>query len=260
MWIQSLLSLALALLLPAVPIQEGRADLAGAYEQAFAAQDEAALRALWSEHPGQILAIFDRDLEASLAAWEASPEAPDVARIAELQARALWSARIASAVTGRPIFSDYASAFAGWTASEKASFRRGQAAFGEAIGALRAGKAEEALLAASTCRELALPLGDWWGSAMGLGAEAQALAALGRHAEALTAASQARLLNHQLGLAGSELGDLQVMLRSARELGRLERARAAAADALALARAQGAADAVAALEQDVAGLEGELAK
>ncbi len=225
--------------LPAASLDE----LTSAYGEACDARDAAALAKLWKEHPQRILATFDADLEASLSAWEAAPGEPESEAIEALERRAQWAAQIASEVTGRPIFADYAASFAGWTADEKARFRAGQKAFGVAMGALREGRAEDALAASRECTALAMPLGDWWGSAMGLGGEGQALLALERHDEALLAASRARLLNHQLGLAGAELQCLGVMLEAGRRLGRHARALVAARDSEELAGALGHDDA-----------------
>ena len=65
---------------------------------------------------------------------------------------------------------------------------------GRAGKALKEGKGEDALRAARECTARALPLGDWWGTAMGLSAEGRALAMLGKHEESLAQASQARLI------------------------------------------------------------------
>lgn len=219
-------------------------DVAASYAKACEARDAEALAKLWKNNPMSILPTFDADLEASLRTWEASPDSPDAAAIAKLHDRAQWAARIASEVTGRPIFADYAASFVGWNPEEKARFRGGQKAYGQAMRALQEGDAEKALEAARECTGLAMPLGDWWGSAMGLGAEGQALLALERHPEALLAASRARLLNQQLGLGGAELSCLGVMLKAAKKMERTDRALVCARDAEALAKKLGVEEAM----------------
>lgn len=230
---------------PAAPLVRTSAeDLAQSYATACEARDADALAKLWKANPMSILPTFDADLELSLRTWEASPDSPDSEAIEELQARAQWAAKVASEVSGRPIFADYAASFVGWNADEKANFRAGQKAYGQAMRALQEGQAEQALEAARECTGLAMPLGDWWGSAMGLGAESQALLGLERHPEALLAASRARLLNQQLGLGGAELSCLGVMVQAAMKLERNERALVAARDAELLAKQLGAEEAM----------------
>jgi len=237
------LLLATLLSYSAVPFPQDA--LAERYHAAFGATDEGALAELWRAHPSRILATIDGDLEGSLAAWEANPKDPDTETIAEMHARATWSARIASEVTGRPIFVDYATAFVGWDAEQKKQFRGGQQAYGRARGALKSGNAKAALASARECRSLALPLGDWWGTAMGFSGEGQAFAALGQHAAALTAFSQARLYYAQLGLTGSELAQVSGMVEALVALERWPRARATADAGVQLARVLGRAEAVA---------------
>lgn len=204
------------------------------YEQAVEARDREALAALWRERPDAILGLFDSDLERSLSVWEQSPDSPDRERIAALHQRALFAASLASEVTGRGIFADYASSFVGWTDEQKRSFRAGQRAFGAALDALRSGDAEAALASAVECRERALPLGDWWGTAMGLSVEAGALARLERHEEALASASRGRLIYSQLGLVSSEFQCLMSMVEACEALVRPRRALAALDAAIAL--------------------------
>lgn len=200
------------------------------YRAAFEAGDRAALATLWREQPGQVLFVIDSDLEASLSVWEEATGEPDHDRIAALHARALFGAEVAAEVRGNPILRDYASAFVGWTDVQKLDFRAGQAAFGRARTALRDGQAEAGLAAAVECRERALALGDWWGTAMGLQAEASALRSLDRHDEALAAGTRARQLYVQLGLENSALGTALGCVDSAIALERWSRARALADD------------------------------
>ncbi len=218
------------------------------YEQAVEARDREALAALWRERPDSILGLFDSDLELSLSVWEESPDSPDRERIDALHQRALVAASLASEVTGRGIFADYASSFVGWTDEQKRSFRAGQQAFGAARDALRSGDAEAALGFSVECRERALSLGDWWGTAMGLSVEAGALLRLDRHEDALASASRGRLIYSQLGLVSSEFQCLISMVEACEALDRPRRALAALDAAIALL-GEGDAGLLADLEQ-----------
>lgn len=228
------------LLLPLLAFAPQDTDpVRAAYVAAHAAGDAAALGELWREHPGRILTTIDADLEGSLAAWEKDPL--DTETIEALEARAVWGARIASEVTGRGIFHDYACSFAGWEPEEKESFRAGQAAFGAARKAL-ADDPEKALEQARRCLELAAPLGDWWGTAMGYSMEARALLSLGRWEEAAAAAGQSRLLYAGLGLGRNELGELSALSMCARQLERWSRMEAISRAGARLAGELGATD------------------
>jgi len=207
-------------------------DVKARYHELFAAADDAGLAELWRANPGAILVTIDSDLEGSLSVWEAAPDAPDRKAIAELQRRALWGARVATEVTGRSIFRDYCASFVGWTDEQKKSFRAGQGAYGAARKALEESRFDDALEAAQRCRTLAAPLGDWWGTAMGYSAEGRALKGLGRHAEALAASGQARLLYQALGLKRNEFSDLSNMVDCAIAAERWSRARVSADEAL----------------------------
>ncbi len=233
MSLPSLLCIAFVALLSPVSAQD--VDVRAEFVRLAAEANEAEVRALWAAHPGRILVSIDEDLEGSLSTWEASPEAPDEAAIATQHERALWGARLATEVTGLGIFIDYTSAFVGWDADQKRSFRAGQAAFGRARQAMGEGDWQAALDAGRECTERALPLGDWWGSAMGLSVEARALLALEQPEAALAAASRSRLLYQQLGLGGSELGALDGMLSALEVLGRTSRALSCADSAISLA-------------------------
>lgn len=200
-----------------------------------AAKDRAGCVALWRAHPGLVLSTIDADLEGSLKVREKSAE-PDLKKIAELHERALWGAEIAFEASGHPILRDYASSFVGWNAAEQKSFRAGQAAFGKAMKSLDAKDGASALAAGTECLQLAAPLGDWWGSAMGYQAIAAAHKVLGNHEKALEAAAFARLLYHDLGLASDEYEVLGTMIEACRALGRMPRARASIDRALDLAK------------------------
>lgn len=211
-------------------------DLTDTYRRLHAAEDAEGLAELWREHPGSILVTIDADLEASLSIWEADPGAPDEEAIAALHARAVWAAEVASATTGRPIFIDYAAAFVGWNDQQKQRFRGGQQSFARARAAAQAREFEAALEAAVACRDLALPLGDWWGSAMGYAMEGRALLELERTEEAIAPLGQARLIYQQLGLTGSEYGALRGLVDGLADLGAWERVRVSADAAVAMAR------------------------
>jgi hypothetical protein len=213
--------------------QEGE-DFVARYHAAFEARDADALGALWASDPGRVLVTIDADLEASLSVWEANSEDPDQASIDGLLERAQFGAEVASSTLGEPIFADYASSFAGWTPEQKRQFRAGQKAYGDSRRAGGAGELETSLAKARECVQCAEPLGDWWGTAMGLLAEAQALQSLERPQEALVAASRARLLYHQLGLGSSEVGALQLQTLAALAADRPLRARSSANAMLAL--------------------------
>lgn len=229
-------ALALCLLPTPQPQVDLRGQVSERYHEVCEARDADQMRELWAKHPSLILPVFDGDLESSLTLWETNKESPDLEGIAKLHERALWAAGLATEVTGRPIFADYASSFVGWDPAERLRFREGQKAVFEARRAMREGNAAEALRLANHCRELAVPLGDWWGAGMGFASEGQAYVLLGQHENAVTAFSQARLLYSQLGLESSELGVLVGMLDSLEALGRWRRAHTAckAANMLAL--------------------------
>lgn len=230
-----LLLLACLAISPALAAQD---DVAARYHEAAAAADHDALVALWRANPGDILGTIDADLERSLAMREAADESDEIDEegIAALHARALFGARAASEATGNPIFADYASSFVGWTREQQRAFRGGQQAFGRSRQAAAAGDHEAALAAGRECLELAEPLGDWWGMAMGLSAMGGASQALGDHEAALMSFARARQIHHDLGLYGAELGNVQAMVASCMELGRKARAQATAEQGLALAR------------------------
>lgn len=256
---QSPLLLALPLLAAAFVSPAGltpQREIAAKYHELAAKEDHAGLVALWKENPGAILYTIDADLEGSLAEVEKS-EAPDREKIAMLHARALFGAQAAEEATGRPIFVEYASSFVGWTREQQKSFREGQQAHGEARKALRAGEHDAAARSARRCAELAEPLGDWWGTAMGCSAEGMAHQAAGKHEAALVPLTRARMIYHDLGLTGSEYQNLRALVDSLVALERKVRARHSARQALALATALGDKDGSAELERVIAGLEAE---
>ncbi len=233
----------------------GKLDVGVAYRSAHAAGDRAAMAELWKEHPDRILGTFDADLEGGLAVWEQGEEGHG-AKTAELFARALWGAQVASEATGRRIFGDYAGSFVSWTDEQRRSFRAGQAAFGASRKAQGAGDWEEALEQGRDCRVRAMALGDWWGAAMGYMGEGVSLHKLGRHEEAAAALGLARLINQDLGLVGSELGAAVQLAKCLVEMDAGPRAAAAVDAALGLARRLGQEEA----EDELKRMQAELAK
>jgi hypothetical protein len=194
------------------------------YHALSEAADMDGLVALWTENEYRALSAIDQDLEGSLALWESGLDPEKTAAMEGLQARAMFGAAAATKAFDRPIFLDYASAFCSWNDAEKAAFRGGQAANGRAYEAKGEGKLEAARDAAEECTALALPLGDWWGCAMGLGGSGSFKLELGDAKGGLSDLSRARLINQSLGLRGSELRNLKGMLACLTELGHTPRA------------------------------------
>ena len=250
-------ALALVVCLAAAPLSQG--DVQARFETLTAAapsaEGDAAIAALWREHPGETLSAIDSFLEGSLARREREPAVAE-AEIVAMEARALRGAKAADLVFGTAIFGDYASSFASWNAEDARRFRQGQALYGEAAKALAAKDFALAGEKARASLELAEPLGDHWGSAMALSALGRVELAQGAHAAALTAAGRARLLNHELRLEGSELGDLDTISRAAEALGRRERALVAAEAGAALAARLHKADAEKQFRAAIARLSG----
>lgn len=243
---------------PLESVQDRRAEVKLAYEERAGARDAEGLATLWKENHALILQTIDADLEGGLALWEQAPEGPDLEAIAALHERALFAAEVASTATGNPIFADYAASFVGWDDAQKLSFRTGQALYGQALEQVEAQQWDLAHAKARECRERALALGDWWGSAMGYSAEGSALRGGGHMDEALVAHGQARLLYHELGLLRNEYMEQRAMAGLLRALERPSRARVAAAQALSLARALNDAKAERELLQLRLWAEGEL--
>lgn len=232
---------------PAAAAQGRRAQVRERYRELSGAGDRTGLAGLWREHPDLVLYSIEEDLEAGLALWEASPEEPDRAAIGDAWGRALFGARIATAVTGQPIYHDYAAAFLGWDEDQRRAHRVQQRVYQRALGELEKDQLDHSGGEATVAREVwerALDLGDWWGVALGYEVEGRAHQRAGMHRQALTAYSQARLYFHQLGLADSELEVLRRLVVVSELLGAWPRSRALAEDALARARALGRAELV----------------
>jgi hypothetical protein len=217
-------------------------DVGARFAELAKAKDVAGTVDLWKAHPGEALGAIDSYLEGSLAKTEQSTKDKkpvDPKELEEMHATAIFGALAADQAFGTTIFADYASSFAGFDAEQQKAFRRGQAAHGEARKALKAKKNDEALKRATECRDLAQPLGDWWGTAMGLSAMGASYTALGKQAEALNAHAQAAQIYHDLRLVGNEYQETAAVANLAAALGRKPRAKIAATRAHELALALG---------------------
>lgn len=219
------------------PVQQVRQR----FEELDAQNDAAALREHWRAHEGLVLYTIDSYLEGGLKQLERSGASEPDAQVRASYERALRGAKAADEAFGRSIFGDYASAFTGWNAEQRASFRAGQRAFGEANALGKQGKHAEARARAQECVDRARPLGDWWGTAMGLAGVGAASEALGEHEQALDAWQQARLINEALGLKGEAYEATRGSARASSALDR--RPRALRAIELALAQATAFEDA-----------------
>ena len=234
MWKLLLLALPLALPTATSPVAQDSDSITKRYHECSEKQDVAGLVTLGKEHPGAILYTIDADLEGSLKLVESS-DSPDMDAVRALHERALFGAACAEEATGRPIFVEYASSFVGWTAEQQKDFRAGQKAFGAARAAMKEGKFDDAAASGRKCTELAEPLGDWWGTAMGLSVEGGALAQGGKHEAALVPLTRARMIYHDLGLTRAEYGTLRTLAETLVALDRKPRARATLRQAAAMA-------------------------
>ncbi|MEZ6194628.1 MAG: hypothetical protein R3F20_02705 [Planctomycetota bacterium] len=213
----------LATLLVSIRPADAQDALAARFAELADAKDHAKLVELWQANPTKVLTTIDACLEGSLKILES--EKPDPKEVETLRTRALFGAIAADQAFGRAIFTDYASSFVGWNEAERKRFREGQKAFGAFRAAIRQeGKLEEALAHATRCYELAKPLGDWWGTAMGLTGIGTSLEKLGKKEDALAAHAASRLIYHDFGLVGAELGNLVAMSRLLVDLDRRPRA------------------------------------
>ncbi|MFT7669414.1 MAG: tetratricopeptide (TPR) repeat protein [Planctomycetota bacterium] len=207
------------------PIQGNRREeVKVAYHALAEARDAEGLQKLWKDNVGLVLQTIDADLEGGLSLWEKSKDSPPEDKIAALQDRAMYGARMATKALDQPIFLDYAASFIGWTDDQKLAFRSGQAVYGRAMQELKKEEYEVAYEAGMETVERASALGDWWGLAMGYGAKGEAARQMGEFEDALNALSMARQINHALGLQFSEYRNLQSMLNVARADERLLRA------------------------------------
>lgn len=221
----------------ALKFEEAKAKFEGCFDK----DDRTGCAALWKSHPHFVLRVIDADLEGSMKIRESS-EKPDEAKIASMHKRALWGARIAREATGHPMIADYASSFVGWNEKERRQFREGQAVYQRAAGQISAGNFADALEAGRETVQRALPLGDWWGAAMGYEAMGEASQKASEFEDALNHFSHARVINHDLGLLGDEYGDLRAMIDLCQTLERWPRGVEAITDAQALAEKLGDAN------------------
>lgn len=234
-----------SLLLTAAPVlstpapQDRRQEVAKQYHALAAAQDAEGLGELWKKNVGLVLQTIDADLEGSLALWENDPENPPKEEIAALHNRALFGARVASKALEQPIFLDYTSSFVGWSDVQKHAFRNGQQVYGRAMAELKKEEYSNAFEAGKETVERASALGDWWGTAMGYGAQAMAAQQMGLFEDSLLAFGMARQINHALGLRQSEYRNLQGMLTVSLAAEFTYRAHACAGDLADMAEAFG---------------------
>ena len=254
-----LLSALSAMPLFLAPRPSAEEDVRLKFEALDEKHDNPAIVQLWRDNPAEALGVIDSYLEGSLSKLEADRATPP-ATIAAMEARGLRGARAADEAFSTAIFADYAASFGSWNGEEQTRFRRGQELFGVASKALRAKNYAEALAKATDSLELARPLGDWWGSAMALGVMGQAHLQLGQKLEALECASQARLIDHDLRLVQAEYTSLDVIVRAATALGRVERALVAAEAGLALAHQLGEEAGAAAYEKALTDLRARMPK
>ncbi|MDA0329064.1 MAG: hypothetical protein O2958_08665 [Gemmatimonadetes bacterium] len=211
------------------------------YASLSAADDYMGLVALWRENPDAAIPVIDRDLEGSLALWEAEGDAKGT-EIEALLARAIRASNAALEATGRRRVTDYVHSFAGWNAEQRGSFRAGQRACRDGSGALREGDASRALERGRECRAHAEPLGDWWGTAMGLRVEGNAHLASDNKEEGALALARARLIFRELGLTSSALRIEADLASVFLELGQRARAETLIRDGKATAARLGLTD------------------
>ena len=208
------------------------------FEKLADAGDVDAIAKLWKQNEGKTLLVIDSYLEGALKVIETTKEdaKPDLAKVAQMHKRALIGAAAADKAFDRTMFSDYTSSFVGWTRDQQKQFRAGQRAFGDARKAAKAGEHEKAREAGQRCIDLAAPLGDWWGFAMGLSARGAAEQQLGEDEKALASLSSARQIHTTLGLRSSAYRNAQAMVKLLVKLKRLPRATAVIENALSMAR------------------------
>jgi hypothetical protein len=224
----------------ATPAMSGK-DVRMTFVDLASKKDHDGCLALWKANADAVLPTIDADLEGSMKAREKSKE-PNMNAILDMQHRALWGAQIAFEASGDPMILDYASAFVGWNEEQRKSFREGQAAYHNATNALKGGDAKAALVAGQQCLDLASPLGDWWGTAMGYDAIAACQKSLGALDKALEAASRARAIYHSLGLAGDEYQAVTMVADICVTTKRIARGKAACQIGIGLAKKLGDAD------------------
>lgn len=226
-------------------VQEQRAEVdpfVAVYREAAEAGDSERLAEHWRSAPGRVLGTIDQDLEGSLALVEKLREAGDEAegmdtereRIKALRERAIFGAQVAASAIDMPLLADYVVSFAGWNREQQLRFREGQKSYGEARAAQDAGDLERALGLAQRTTELAEPLGDWWGTAVGRSLTARLALETGDHGLAQLEAARARSIHRSIGLFGAEARDLLTLGEASLALGQRGRAAQAARAGLEL--------------------------
>lgn len=241
------------LLVGVLASQQGESPTRKQFIELAAKGDAAGIVALWKAHPSEAIGTIDEDLEGFLAKVEKGGADPK--EIQAMKDRALLGARCADEAFGRPIFSDYASSFAGWNEKEQKEFRQGQQLAGQSTKAARAKKWDEALKAAQDCVKITKSLGDWWGLATGYSAMANALEGAGQDLDALEACQMARILHHDMEMAVPRLRDDAQMARLLVKLDRGVRAKLVIESGLTLAAKLKNAKAEAELKELLAKLE-----
>ena len=216
---------------PTAEARRSETNVKQRFEELDGAGDHAGVVKLWRENPYQVLYVIDSYLEGSLKRIE-TEEQVDQDQIRHMLERAIRGARAADEAFGGFMFSDYATAFAGWSPDEQFRFREGQKAYKNAQQSLRSADFEKALQYAKDSLQIAQPLGDWWGMAMALGVLGDAHEALGHYEAALDAHSRARVVNSSLHLLSSEYRNLHSISRCLSRLGRTLRAELVIARAL----------------------------
>ena len=204
------------------------------FETLDSKQDQAAIIALWREHPGKTAFIIDSYLEGGLALFEQSGVAAQN-EIKAMYDRGLRGALAADKAFGRKIFADYASSFIGWDDEQKKQFRFGQQAYGKAKKALENKQFKAALASATESTNAARPLGDWWGVAVAQAVAGAAQEELHNPQSALEAFSEARFIFHNFGMMEYLLPSEVAMSRLLVELKRFPRALVTIESAAALA-------------------------
>lgn len=238
MWKLLLLTLPLSLPFVSAPAAQDGDEITKLYRECAETEDRDALVTLWKENPHVILYTIDADLEGSLKLVESS-ETPDMDAVAALHKRALFGAACADMATDSPIFVEYATSFIGWTPEQQKTFRAGQKAYGAARAAMKDGDMDAAAKHGAECAELAEPLGDWWGTAMGFSAQGAALHNAGKHDDAVVPLTRARMIYHDLGLVRAEYSVLKNLAATLVALDRKPRARGAIRQAMGLSRLLG---------------------
>lgn len=175
----------------------------GVVLEALLAQDQTDRIVDWfKEHPDEALSFIDGYLEGALKLIEEG-------RPSE-QARASFDkgvrfAALADRAFKETIFSQYASAFAGWDSKQQRQFREGQAKYKAGRAAEKEDEHTRALSAYHESLQLAEPLKDWWGQAMAWGGVGRTQLDMKDYAAAEVALGKAAEINGRLRLRDSQI-------------------------------------------------------